>query len=133
MIRLPPRSTRTATLFPYTTLFRSAGAVEFELREREVAARARRRCPRFGKRGAIGTRVDGAERLALADDLPVGEMNGGNRARDARSHLARLRRFEAADIFVPPGDVARDRLPEDRQTLGLGLRVSVSVDLRGRR
>src|SRR3546814_2563163 len=27
MIRLPPRSTRTDTLFPYTTLFRSAGAV----------------------------------------------------------------------------------------------------------
>src|SRR3546814_5453914 len=25
MIRLPPRATRTATLFPYTTLFRSAG------------------------------------------------------------------------------------------------------------
>src|SRR3546814_20306880 len=26
MIRRPPRSTRTYTLFPYTTLFRSAGA-----------------------------------------------------------------------------------------------------------
>src|SRR3546814_13215719 len=26
MIRRPPRSTRTDTLFPYTTLFRSAGA-----------------------------------------------------------------------------------------------------------
>src|SRR3546814_6844641 len=28
MIRRPPRSTRTDTLFPYTTLFRSAGAGE---------------------------------------------------------------------------------------------------------
>src|SRR3546814_10948060 len=28
MIRRPPRSTRTDTLFPYTTLFRSCGAVE---------------------------------------------------------------------------------------------------------
>src|SRR3546814_8054438 len=27
MIRLPPRSTRTDTLFPYTTLFRSTGEV----------------------------------------------------------------------------------------------------------
>src|SRR3546814_13092631 len=26
MIRRPPRSTRTATLFPYTTLFRSGGS-----------------------------------------------------------------------------------------------------------
>src|SRR3546814_18016901 len=28
MIRLPPRSTRTVTLFPYTTLFRSVGPVD---------------------------------------------------------------------------------------------------------
>src|SRR3546814_948414 len=30
MIRRPPRSTRTDTLFPYTTLFRSDGADELE-------------------------------------------------------------------------------------------------------
>src|SRR3546814_13007903 len=29
MIRRPPRSTRTDTLFPYTTLFRSYGLAEF--------------------------------------------------------------------------------------------------------
>src|SRR3546814_10901724 len=29
MIRRPPRSTRTDTLFPYTTLFRSEGATQF--------------------------------------------------------------------------------------------------------
>src|SRR3546814_15993037 len=29
MIRRPPRSTRTDTLFPYTTLFRSAGFVRY--------------------------------------------------------------------------------------------------------
>src|SRR3546814_2906666 len=34
MIRRPPRSTRTDTLFPYTTLFRSDGAVEAALRGR---------------------------------------------------------------------------------------------------
>src|SRR3546814_16557273 len=28
MIRLPPRSTRTDTLFPYTTLFRSKGQLD---------------------------------------------------------------------------------------------------------
>src|SRR3546814_1479282 len=31
MIRLPPRSTRTCTLFPYTTLFRSFDEVAVEL------------------------------------------------------------------------------------------------------
>src|SRR3546814_3791466 len=37
MIRRPPRSTRTDTLFPYTTLFRSVVDF-FEARECEVAA-----------------------------------------------------------------------------------------------
>src|SRR3546814_5792692 len=32
MIRRPPRSTRTDTLFPYTTLFRSVGAVPVDPR-----------------------------------------------------------------------------------------------------
>src|SRR3546814_7285248 len=36
MIRRPPRSTRTDTLFPYTTLFRSIGEIGFEFpREKE--------------------------------------------------------------------------------------------------
>src|SRR3546814_17494806 len=37
MIRRPPRSTRTDTLFPYTTLFRST---EIELGDLDAAARA---------------------------------------------------------------------------------------------
>src|SRR3546814_12344845 len=37
MIRRPTRSTRPDTLFPYTTLFRSAEAGEFLLPERAVA------------------------------------------------------------------------------------------------
>src|SRR3546814_7363878 len=32
MVRRPPRSTRTDTLFPYTTLFRSSGTVRKNLR-----------------------------------------------------------------------------------------------------
>src|SRR3546814_15608672 len=40
MIRRPPRSTRTDTLFPYTTLFRSALACDLVDRERQVLAAA---------------------------------------------------------------------------------------------
>src|SRR3546814_2510272 len=45
MIRRPPRSTRTDTLFPYTTLFRSRGAGKGH-RDRRVPARRRRRSDR---------------------------------------------------------------------------------------
>src|SRR3546814_8368873 len=46
MIRRPPRSTRTDTLFPYTTLFRSAGGIENHL----PLLRARGDLSRFGNR-----------------------------------------------------------------------------------
>src|SRR3546814_12728085 len=40
MIRRPPRSTRTDTLFPYTTLFRSMGELQNETLEHIFAMRA---------------------------------------------------------------------------------------------
>src|SRR3546814_3504967 len=52
MIRLPPRSTRTDTLFPFTTLFRSAGPDHFDQR---VVRRLRRH---------------GVRRRARAEDRP---------------------------------------------------------------
>src|SRR3546814_10036769 len=48
MIRGPPRSTRTDTLFPYTTLFRSAAGTT--ARERH---RATRRTPRWRVRDCL--------------------------------------------------------------------------------
>src|SRR3546814_1011292 len=69
MIRRPPRSTRTDTLFPYTTLFRSRDAVRLSrrgdrrLRQRRHAQLdrtpdgdrlARRRCRRPVAGGAAG-------------------------------------------------------------------------------
>src|SRR3546814_9244625 len=45
MIRRPPRSTRTDTLFPYTTLFRSRPAQEL-LHRRRVLGRLERARPR---------------------------------------------------------------------------------------
>src|SRR3546814_5316531 len=58
MIRRPPRSTRTDTLFPYTTLFRSDAGVA---RLRVAAARRR-------STGIAGAREEGAEPL---DDLGI--------------------------------------------------------------
>src|SRR3546814_14109444 len=46
MIRRPPRSTRTDTLFPYTTLFRSPACAARRLAQVRPAAR----CPRNARR-----------------------------------------------------------------------------------
>src|SRR3546814_17766805 len=59
MIRRPPRSTRTDTLFPYTTLFRSGRG--------QISHRDRRRNP-FRRRLAIG---DDGERHADALHPPA--------------------------------------------------------------
>src|SRR3546814_9394528 len=52
MIRLPPRSTRTDTLFPYTTLFRSAFEFLGGLRGRLQRAVAQRGVERAAATGA---------------------------------------------------------------------------------
>src|SRR3546814_4519400 len=64
MIRRPPRSTRTDTLFPYTTLFRSAG-------DADGGDRHRHRCPprmvaASAGRSGSGLRPDPG--LSVADD-----------------------------------------------------------------
>src|SRR3546814_17772002 len=70
MIRRPPRSTRTDTLFPYTTLFRSTEESDDRRRDQYIDERARSedfahripgRKPRWGRRG-----LDGAAMPRLA-------------------------------------------------------------------
>src|SRR3546814_1298423 len=58
MIRRPPRSTRTDTLFPYTTLFRSVplGQRRSDLRAAEADPRRLRAHARDGCRHAPGPR-----------------------------------------------------------------------------
>src|SRR3546814_13117675 len=80
MIRRPPRSTRTDTLVPYTTLFRSIGgaailgAVEFFL----VDDRHRRIALGEGERGA-----DHGDRLVVLGRF-VGECGRGRGERQQR-------------------------------------------------
>src|SRR3546814_5719411 len=88
MIRLPPRSTRTDTLFPYTTLFRShvvlvdVQQVEEQARRAVQPERQRRRdAPELvghfvasGDAAVLRHQVD-AERIAVAERLV--EIGGG--------------------------------------------------------
>src|SRR3546814_12840712 len=74
MIRRPPRSTRTDTLFPYTTLFRS---IEFEQVESEIVDGVGRSFERILKRlevrAAIGIEDD---RLAVDQRAVHLELRG---------------------------------------------------------
>src|SRR3546814_13136313 len=65
MVRRPPRSTRTETLFPYTTLFRSQ--TKGVLHHRAFADRIREIAERFG--------------FTLDPDAVVGELSVGERQR----------------------------------------------------
>src|SRR3546814_3321351 len=88
MIRRPPRSTRTDTLFPYTTLFRSrrheagdAGAVLGD-RHRHLAAGA-------------GIAVADQAAVGLVGDVPEGDAGLG-RSEEHTSELQSLMRISYA-------------------------------------
>src|SRR3546814_10893807 len=81
MIRRPPRSTRTDTLFPYTTLFRSGLY-----------------CPRAGVGEGLLRRLDGKERVAIVRHVPFMTVtpvkagvheHGGSRGR-SEEHTSEL-------------------------------------------
>src|SRR3546814_7777169 len=81
MIRRPPRSKRTDTLFPHTTLFRSPGDPERAESLPDQAARRRRHL----RRRQVGT---GARRGVEDDPLlePLEQIRvGWNRRRRSRS------------------------------------------------
>src|SRR3546814_2279041 len=94
MIRRPPRSTRTYTLFPYTTLFRSDHNVKVHRNEplaenlAGIAAEHRQAPGTLGS--AVGpTRVRDVEKLARrGDDLhaPVDPFQHIGHAGDAVRH-----------------------------------------------
>src|SRR3546814_11172665 len=64
MIRLPPRSTRTDTLFPYTTLFRSLLTGQ-DLRRHRHAGDDRQQFAAVVEGVLLGAQVDVIEALAL--------------------------------------------------------------------
>src|SRR3546814_10214689 len=84
MLRRPPRSTRTDTLFPYTTLFRSCRARTSSAHQ-HVAAR-----PAIAADGADRHRDRKCARRQTRRDL--GEDERAGRSRDHRKALRSVRR-----------------------------------------
>src|SRR3546814_8473365 len=87
MIRRPPRSTRTDTLFPYTTLFRS-GDLDAEMDHVDMCGRFLGREPLLvrRRRGA-----DAEQELRLGGGEPVGK-----RSEEHTSELQSLMRISYA-------------------------------------
>src|SRR3546814_548748 len=64
MIRRPPRSTRTDTLFPYTTLFRSCFPCGFDIAGGDCSPDGIEPFPPLGRTGGgAGRFADGRERI----------------------------------------------------------------------
>src|SRR3546814_1546063 len=106
MIRRPPRSTRTDTLFPYTTLFRSDKTDCTREESRVVAARA------AGLELVRQWKIRKAERVRpmLAADIGLAVID----PRDAE--IARLKAHVAYLMKVSMSKVLPDLLDEDETT-----------------
>src|SRR3546814_6505643 len=85
MIRRPPRSTRTDTLFPYTTLFRSPS-----FGSQLPGERTERRCRWIRFEGAVGQQGVGGAIACLPPKLPasLGSVTPGQPAGDDSDNLA---------------------------------------------
>src|SRR3546814_13818294 len=145
MRRRPPRSTRTDTLFPYTTLFRSRRR---RLPLMHAGLRVDRSAQpfRFGKArlDLIGCEhepgIDGlvhgrpeyhAEDVAVRLDQRSSGITLSNRATD-RVDLPG-HRGSGVDSRAPELNDLPDAFGADRKSVGLGKSVSVLVALGGRR
>src|SRR3546814_1840453 len=87
MIRRPPRSTRTDTLFPYTTLFRSSGS--------RIAARSRS-LRRIASRARSASAEDGRSVSALAGPSTTTRESSESRSEEHTSELQSLMRISYA-------------------------------------
>src|SRR3546814_19770095 len=85
----PPRSTRTDTLFPYTTLFRSSGMVSGRIGQGPDQAHLHHaRLCRVADAGAAGADLD--QGLAATPQAPLGaapqtDLSGRRTRRDRKS------------------------------------------------
>src|SRR3546814_2751746 len=106
MIRRPPRSTRTDTLFPYTTLFRSNGLVrDIEMKPGE-SARIGRAIVRLRACEATAPWEDPPETGAFVQ-LTVQDQR---RSEEHTSELQSLMRISYA-VFCLKKKNKRDRVP----------------------
>src|SRR3546814_7182696 len=99
MIRRPPRSTRTDTLFPYTTLFRSHECCEkdrVQVPTRDPFARGRRCAAIGGPKDRRGHDLRNAPSFASVHSEPMVSRVGSARSEEHTSELQSLMRSSYA-------------------------------------
>src|SRR3546814_14323328 len=114
MIRRPPRSTRTDTLFPYTTLFRSdAGEDEIEIFRRALAR------PDARNESAVLLQIVG-RLLGIEDHRRIEEAEEDDAERIERhvERRAMLKRGGHRDHRVAPGAFAQIGRASCRERVG---------------
>src|SRR3546814_19790292 len=122
MIRRPPRSTRTDTLFPYTTLFRSDPA-----RRRQRVDRRDILGAALGKAPPIFARAHADDRKSL-DQRHVDRHFGNQARREADDEQASAKSDAARRLVVyVDADRLKDHAAADRKSGVYGKNVSVVV------
>src|SRR3546814_13169253 len=110
MIRRPPRSTRTDTRFPYTTLFRSRAKAASEAADRRITASAVDSAEAAVRRiGQDKARVD-AEVAALGDSAAL-----------AATHSESVKAAEAAEAAIAAAATSLQNAEADRETTAADL------------
>src|SRR3546814_3046850 len=130
MIRRPPRSTRTDTLFPYTTLFRSDIEVERPRAPALADAAAERRLDRlqpYEHRRRVERRGDERDSIGIAQPRRAERSARYDRTRIDRLDTLALERCEGCQQHAPriaetamaPVGAATDGLRGDRKSTRL--------------
>src|SRR3546814_8329216 len=134
MIRRPPRSTRTDTLFPYTTLFRSAQrAIAFlpvAAAERigdQFDAAAVGQAPQL-RRPVLRAVIDRRVQAALLEERMLAAARGANDVRaDVPRDVDARKSDAAAGVVDQHGIVAAQRSEEHTSELQSLMRISYAV------
>src|SRR3546814_6381509 len=105
MIRRPPRSTRTDTLFPYTTLFRSFNPAE----QVDVAAT---------RRQGIHDFPHTCQKLLAIEPLVGGQAAGGHGMEDTVVGHVCGGAMGGGDVLLVDGDVNSDTVQQRAPTIG---------------
>src|SRR3546814_13749953 len=118
MIRRPPRSTRTDTLFPYTTLFRSPQSARRLCAVLQIA-----RVPQLDRHAL----PDGADHRHQSPSAALGLRGAQPQGADGIGALVRGRAGACRGVS------AGDPLQPDRKSVVSGMSVSLRYALVGRR